>query len=116
MPTIPVPLRDDGRGGVRVGECLFPLDILIREYEQGEDPDSIVHAYPVLKLEDVYAVIAYYLRHKAEVEAYLRQREGEAEALRREIESRQPDRAELRAKLLARRAQQQEQDHAATRG
>jgi uncharacterized protein (DUF433 family) len=114
MPAVPVPLSDDGRGGVRVGESLFPLDVLIREYEQGTDPEGIVHAYPALQLADVYAVIAYHLRHKEEVQDYLEQREGQAKALRREIESRQPARAALRAKLPARRAQQQE--HAASGG
>ena len=115
MPTIPVPFHDDGRGGVRVGDCLFPLDILLHEYAQGADPEGIVHAYPVLELADVYAVIAYYLRHKDEVETYLKGREQEAAALRREIEAAQAGQGSLREKLLARRAQQ-EQAHAASRG
>ena len=115
MPTIPVPLSDDGHGGIRIGDCLFPLDILIRDYERGADAESIVHAYPVLRLADVYAVIAYYLQNKLEVEAYLNQRETQAEALRRTIESAQAGRGSLRDKLLARRAQQ-EKDHATSCG
>jgi uncharacterized protein (DUF433 family) len=115
IAAVPVPLSDDGRGGIRIGECLFPLDVLIREYEKGTDPRGIVKAYPVLQLPDVHAVIAYYLRYKDEVTAYLKRREEEAAAMRREIESSQPPSAELKAKLLARRAQQ-EQDHATTRG
>jgi uncharacterized protein (DUF433 family) len=113
----PVPLRDDGRGGLRVGESRVTLDLVLHEYEQGADPEGIVHGYPTLELADVYAVIAYYLRHQSEVKEYLQRREAEAAELRREIESKQPDKAELRARLLARRArQQQEQGHAAAGG
>jgi len=107
----PVPLSDDGRGGLRVGECLFPLDVLLREYEQGADPESIVHAYPVLDLADVYAVIAYYLRHKDELDAYRFRPEAEAAQLRQQIEAKQTGQGSLRAKLLSRRAQQ-EHNHA----
>ncbi len=103
----PVPLRQDGRGGFRVGDSRVTLDTLIDEYENGSDLEEIVNAYPTLQLADVYGAIAYYLRHKAEVNDYLKRRRAEAADLRREIESRQPDRGELRAKLLAR---QQEQD------
>jgi hypothetical protein len=91
------------------------LDVLIREYENGADPESIVRAYPTLKLADVYAAIAYYLRHQGEMNDYLRKRRAEAAELRREIEERQAGRPALRAKLEARRTQQ-EQDHAAPCG
>jgi hypothetical protein len=78
------------------------LDTLVHEYENGADPEEIVNAYPTLHLADVYAVIAYYLRHQDEVNDYLRKRQAEASELRREIESQQPSHAEWRAKLLAR--------------
>jgi uncharacterized protein (DUF433 family) len=100
---IPEPLRPDEGGTLRVGNSRITLDILLNEYEEGADPEGIVNAYPTLHLADVYAVIAYYLRHKDEVDQYLRKREAEAAELRREIESHQPGRAEFRAKLLARR-------------
>ncbi len=103
-PVVPVPLSDDGRGGVRVGKGLFPLEILIHEYGEGADPESIVHAYPALDLADVYAVIAYYLRHRAEVDAYVRRRDEAGAALQREIEVKQTGRGSLREKLLGRRA------------
>lgn len=117
LPVHPSPLllSGDGRGGIRVGASLSPLDILIQEYQQGADPEGIVHAYPVLDLADVYAVIAYYLGHRAEETAYLQRREAEVTQLRREIESRQPAKGDLRAKLLARRASRQEAERAASR-
>jgi len=46
--------------------------------------------YESLELGDVFAVIAYYLAHPAEIEEYLRKCEEEAETVRRQIESSQP--------------------------
>jgi hypothetical protein len=82
------------------------LDTLIDEYECGADPESIVNAYPTLRLADVYAVLAYYLGHRDEVNEYLRRRQAEAAELRRQIEAGQQGCGALRAKLLARRAAQ----------
>ncbi len=103
----PVPLRADGRGGLRIGDSRVPLDTVLHEFENGADPKGIVHGYPTLQLADVYAVIAYYLRHQDEVNGYLGRRRTEAAELRQEIEGRQAGRAALRAKLLARRDQEE---------
>lgn len=102
-----IPLRADERGALRVGDSRVLLDTLVHEYENGTDPEGIVNAYPTLHLADVYAVIAYYLRHQDEVNDYLQKRQAEAAELRREIESQQPGNADLRAKLLARRNRQE---------
>lgn len=99
------PLRVDEQGVIRVGDSQVLLDIVIREFNNGAEPETIAQGYPTLDLADVYGVIAYYLRHRKEVDDYLDSRRQEAERLRQEIESKQPDRAELRAKLLARKAQ-----------
>jgi len=120
MPNMPltiqadlVPLRTDEYGVVRVGDSQVVLDIVIRAFNNGSDPESIVHGYPTLNLADAYAAIAYYLRHRKDVDAYLQSRREEAERLRQEIEAKQPDRIELRAKLLARKAQM-EREHASS--
>jgi uncharacterized protein (DUF433 family) len=99
------PLRIDAHGAVRVGDSQVLLDVVIREFRNGAEPEAIARGYPTLNLADVYGAIAYYLRHRREVEQYLATRRQEAEALRREIEAKQPSRAELREKLLARKAQ-----------
>jgi hypothetical protein len=52
--------------------------------QRGATPEQIVMDFDTLKLADVYAVIAYYLRNEPEVEAYLADREAETE--RRESE------------------------------
>lgn len=105
--TDPVPLRTDEHGVIRVGDSQVLLDIVIREFNNGADPEGIAHGYPTLELANIYAVIAYYLRHRKEVDEYLQNRREEAERLRKEIEAKQPGRAELRAKLLARKTQKE---------
>jgi uncharacterized protein (DUF433 family) len=107
----PVSLRTDEYGVVRVGDSQVLLDVVIRAFNNGADPEAIVHGYPTLKLADVYETVAYYLRHRHEIDDYLSARREEAQKLREEIEAKQPSRAELRAKLLARNAQM-ELEHA----
>jgi uncharacterized protein (DUF433 family) len=82
LQAVPVPLRMDEHGAVRVGNSRVVLDLVIREFENGACPEDIVHAYDTLELADVYAVLAYHLRHRDEVNEYLRRRQEEADALR----------------------------------
>lgn len=104
MKTDPVALRLDELGVVRVGDSQVVLDVVIGQFNNGADPEGIARAFPTLDLADVYAAIAYYLRHRKDVDDYLDTRRQEAERMRQEIEAMQPGRAELRAKLLARKA------------
>jgi uncharacterized protein (DUF433 family) len=104
LQAIAVPLFEDGQGGLRVSGTRVLLERIVHAFEDGATPEGIVQSYDTLALADVYAVLSWYLRHKAEVEDYLRKRAAEAEAIRQRIEATQPDRAELRARLMARRA------------
>ena len=81
------PLRVDEGGIIRVGKSRISLDLLVEQYENGMTPDDMVRAYDTLKLEDVHAVIAYYLRHTDEVRAYVKRRVEEADALQAKIEA-----------------------------
>lgn len=101
----PVPLRVDEQGVVRVGDSQVLLDVVVRHFNNGAEPEAIAQGFPTLDLADVYGVIAYYLRHRSAVDSYITARRHEAEKLRREIEAVQLSRLELRAKLLARKAQ-----------
>ena len=67
---------------------------------------EIIQSYDTLLLEDVYAVLAYYLTHRAKIDAYLREQEAEAETVWQEIKSRS-DYQEFRKRLLARRTTNQ---------
>jgi uncharacterized protein (DUF433 family) len=95
------PLTDDGGGGFRVAGTRVSLDTIIAEYHQRQTPEQIAESYPAVPLAQVYAVIAYYLRHQAEVDAYLRRREHEAAELRRKIEA-MPENQALRKRILER--------------
>jgi uncharacterized protein (DUF433 family) len=97
------PLREDAAGEVRVGDSRVLLELVIRAFQDGATPETIVQRYSTLALSDVYAVIAYYLRHRGEVDAYLARREQQAEEVRERIEKEQGDLSEIRARLLARR-------------
>src|SRR5919199_2064742 len=102
LHTDPPPLRNDEGGAVRVGNSRISLDLVVSQYENGMTPEDMVRAYDTLGLADVYGVIAYYLRHRDEVRAYLKRREEEAEALRAQIEA---GHARVsREELLARRS------------
>lgn len=71
IETKPVPLKMNEDGVVLVGGTRVPLDTIVYAFCNGDTAEEIVEQYDVLKLSDVYAAIAYYLDHQAEVEAYL---------------------------------------------
>lgn len=90
LPAARPPLRVDPGGAVRVGRSRVGLDVVVGQYEGGQSPEAIVLAYDTLVLADVHAVIAYYLRHRDAVRAYLGRRAGEADAQRARVEAEQP--------------------------
>jgi uncharacterized protein (DUF433 family) len=97
------PLHEDAAGAVRVGDSRVLLELVFRAFQDGATPEAIMQRYSTLALADVYAVIAYYLRHPTEVEGYLARREQKAEEVRLRIEGQQGDLSEIRARLLAQR-------------
>ena len=108
-PAVNVPLRTDQDGAIRIGETRVLLEMVVRAFERGATPEGIVQSFPSLKLGDVYAVIAWYMQNRAEVDAYMRRVEADSERIRREIEAAQPDMTELRTQLLRRLAERKQQ-------
>jgi uncharacterized protein (DUF433 family) len=102
LHSSPLPLVTDADGAVRVTGTRIPIDTVILAYIDGVRAEEIVNRYDVLELADVYAIIGYYLRNQDEVETYLREREREADAIRREMEARFSPEG-VKARLLARR-------------
>ena len=97
------PLRVDRDGVVCVGVSRVPIDTVIEAYGEGYSAEEIVEQYPTLPIGEVYAVIAYYLRHRSDVDNYLEGRRQDADRVRRDYEARFPPKAGLRDRLMARR-------------
>jgi uncharacterized protein (DUF433 family) len=99
---LPVPLWTDQHGKIRVGDTRVLLELVIRAFQQGETAEGIIDSYPTLKLADVYAVLAYYLTHRAEVDVYLQQADEAVDRIQRETEANYtPETLALRARLRA---------------
>jgi uncharacterized protein (DUF433 family) len=102
----PIPLQEWDDGSIRIGGTRVTLETVLTAFNAGASADDIARRFDVLRLADVYSVIAYYLDNKAEVDAYLNEREQLGEAVRLEVERRFPEQQFLRDRLLARRAEQ----------
>jgi uncharacterized protein (DUF433 family) len=100
--TVDIPLFTDPQGTIRVRGTRVLLDTIVTAFRAGATAEEIAQKFPTVALANVYQIIAYYLNHTTEVDAYLSQRQDEAAALKREIENRF-DPIGIRACLLARR-------------
>ncbi len=95
------PLHEDETGAIRVGNSRVLLEIVIRAFQDGASPESIVNHYDALSLSDVYNTIGYYLRHIDAVEAYLARRAQLAELVQQRLSAIQPDLSLIRSRLLS---------------
>ena len=82
-------------GGYYVADTRVSLDSIVHAYWRGESPEAIRQNFEVLSAEEVFGAIAFYLRHRTEIDAYLaRQLEkweegrGSAEPLPAELRER----------------------------
>jgi len=49
------------------------IDDVVNCYHQGYSPEQIASEFPGLKLETLYATIAYYLHNQIQIDAYITQ-------------------------------------------
>jgi uncharacterized protein (DUF433 family) len=98
----PSGLRLDDAGTIRVGATRVTLDTLAAAFAAGATPEQFAQDYPVLGLADIYAALGYYLRHKAELDEYLAQRQEAADTFRNE--NLRLHAQGIRERLLARRS------------
>jgi uncharacterized protein (DUF433 family) len=111
--TAEAPPLAEREGILYVGGTRVTLSSVLHAYHDGAAAEDIQRKFPTLALADIYAVLAYYLRHREECDAYLEQRRIEAEELQRRIEERWPQ-DDLRERIRARRAQNAEEEPAAS--
>jgi uncharacterized protein (DUF433 family) len=47
------------------------LDSIVHAFRRGESPEAICQNFEILRLEEVYGAIAYYLANQGDIDAYL---------------------------------------------
>jgi uncharacterized protein (DUF433 family) len=99
---IPIAIKEDGVA--RIAGTRVTLDTVVGAFNDGASAEEIAQQYPSLELSDVYAVITYYLREKAAVDAYLDEYHQRGEQIRQEVEARF-NAVGIRERLMARRTQ-----------
>lgn len=88
---------DERDGNYYIAGTRISLDSVVHAFRRGDAPETICQNFELLRLEQVYGAIAYYLANQAEVDAYLiRQDEKWIEGRR----SAEPLPADLRTRLM----------------
>jgi uncharacterized protein (DUF433 family) len=77
-------------GAYHITGTRISLDSVVYAFLQGQIAESIAQSFPSLTLEQVYGAITFYLAHRAEIDAYLKQGEAEFEALRQAARAADP--------------------------
>ena len=97
----PVPLVRGQGGRLMVPGTRVSLNVLVAAFKRGESPEAIHDDYETVSLADVYAILAYYLRHRAEVEDDLARQQRQGAEIQARLEDVSPMPEGLRARLLA---------------
>jgi uncharacterized protein (DUF433 family) len=92
-------------GSIRISGTRIPFDRFVDAYTGGETAAQLRKTFPSLSLATIHRLLAYYLAHQTEVDAWFEQLSKEAEALYAE-HSRQTaaSRERLKRKLAEARA------------
>jgi uncharacterized protein (DUF433 family) len=86
----------------RVGNTRVTLDSVLYAFNNGSCAEEILLKFPSLELVDIYALIAYFLWHRDEIDAYLIERQRVAAEISVRLRSQFPSEG-IRERLLARR-------------
>jgi uncharacterized protein (DUF433 family) len=83
-------------GNYYVAGTRISLDSIVHAFRRGESPETICQNFQLLRLEEVYGAVAYYLANQSDIDAYLiRQSEKWVEGKR----NAEPLPADLRERL-----------------
>jgi uncharacterized protein (DUF433 family) len=103
--TMTVPLTQWEDGSIRVIGSRVPIDAILYHYSLGSTPEQIAWKFQGLRVAEIYAVIAYYLTNREQIDQYLQEREAVEQEYWRKLEADpeyQQNRREFREKLKAR--------------
>ena len=62
---------DKRDGNYYIAGTRVSLDSIVHAFRRGESAETICQNFEVLRLEEVYGAITYYLAHRADIDAYL---------------------------------------------
>lgn len=85
--TMPNYVEQTPEGVWRVSGSRVTLDSVLAAYLSGLSPEGIQEAFPSLSLEAIHGCLAFYLRNRAEMDAYLQREREHFEAQRRAMEA-----------------------------
>jgi uncharacterized protein (DUF433 family) len=92
------------QGTWRIAGTRVSLDSVIQSFWEGATPEEICQDFPSLSLAQAYGAIAYYLKQRDKVDAYLQAGRDGAEELQRELNGRHSEfLSKLRQQLLSSR-------------
>lgn len=103
MPTDPITYVEPApHGGWRIAGSRISLDSIVLAYREGRLPETMQADFPGLTLEQIHGTIAYYLRHRAEVDRYLAEQEAHRGRFEQESRARNADLIEVvRARVVS---------------
>jgi len=87
---------EERAGNYYVAGTRISLDSIVYAFHRGESPETICQNFELLRLEEVYGAIAYYLANQAEIDAYLTRQDSKWTEGRQNAE---PLPADLRERL-----------------
>jgi len=74
-------------GGWRIDDSRVSMDSVVHAYLEGQSPETIAEDFPTLSLEQIHGALAFYLRHREEINGYLKSQDARWEQLRTESEA-----------------------------
>jgi uncharacterized protein (DUF433 family) len=99
-----VPLHETSDGNIRVIGSRITLHTLIGRFQVGDSVEEIHEGFPSVTIAEINAIIGWYLKHRAEVDEYIREVDEEGEKLLQKIESR-PENIAFKERLRSLREQ-----------
>ena len=66
-----IPAQTGGRRVIRLAGTRVGVEFVLRDYSNGSSPEELALRFPTVSLEQIHALITYYLARKDDMDAYL---------------------------------------------